>query len=78
MAKERNWKPFAVLHKIADHLVNYYSKYKDTEGLKEIIYSEMLKETAKWCEEYNNKYNKWIQDKAIETLESKLKLITHE
>ena len=78
LAKERGWKPFAVLHKIAEHLVNYYSKHKQTEGLKEVIYSEMLKETAKWCDEYNNKFNKWIQEKAIETLESKLNLITNE
>ena len=46
--------------------------------MKEVIYSEMLKETAKWCDEYNNKFNKWIQDKAIETLESKLKLMINE
>lgn len=76
LAKERGWKEFAVLHKIAEHLVNYYQKYSSVEGLKDIIYSEMLKETAKWCKEYDKKFNKWIQDVCIDILNKKL--IPHE
>lgn len=78
MAKERGWKEFAVLHKIAEHLVNYYNKHSQVQGLKDLITAEMLKETSKWCDEYNKKFNKWIQDVSIDILNKKLNPVTNE
>jgi superfamily II DNA or RNA helicase len=78
MAKDRGWKPFAVLHKIAEHLVNYYVKHNQIDGLKDLIYLEMVKETEKWCKEYNKQFNKWMKNISIEILEGKLKFITNE
>lgn len=78
MAKDRGWKPFAVLHKIAEHLVNYYTKHNQIDGLKDLIYLEMTKETQKWCKEYNKQFNTWMKNISIEILEGKLKYITNE
>jgi len=72
LAKERNWKEWAVLHKIAEHLTNYYNKHNGIEGLKEKVSSEMLKETANWCKVYDKKFNKWIQDVSLDILTKKI------
>jgi superfamily II DNA or RNA helicase len=73
LAKERGWKEYAVLHKIAEHLANYYDKYKPTVT-KDYIHGEMMKELAKWCEVYQKKLAKWNQEIATNILNDKLKV----
>lgn len=72
MAKERGWKPFAVLHKIADHLASYYFKHSKVDGLEERLRLEMLIETQKWARENNQRMTAWVKDKSIELLNQKI------
>jgi superfamily II DNA or RNA helicase len=61
IAKEKGWKEYAILYKIAEHIANYQNKHKD------IITNEhceafALVELDKWCKKYNKKNNKWHKD----------------
>lgn len=59
LAKEKNWKEWAVLHKIAEHLYNYFQRYQPTMTW-DYIEAEMQKEVQNWCKVFDKKYNKWI------------------
>jgi superfamily II DNA or RNA helicase len=61
LAEERQWKPYAVLHKIAEHIIDYEFKHN---GIVTEEYSLTLAGTElnKWCEKFNVKNNKWHQD----------------
>jgi len=73
LAKERNWSPYAVLHKIADHLNNYYQKYKPT-ATREFISAEMAKEVIEWCKVYEKKNGHWIKEISENILNEKIKV----
>ena len=70
MAKERGWKEWAVLHKIADHLVSYFKKHKNNITF-DIIENEMANEVSTWCKTYEKKNNYWIQDLSKKILNEK-------
>jgi superfamily II DNA or RNA helicase len=70
LAKERNWKPYAVLYKICDHIHNYQSKYKNIVT-DEWCDSKAILELEKWCENYDKKFNKWHRDYILEILKTK-------
>jgi len=61
LAEQRNWKPYAVLYKIVDHIINYKNKHASIVT-DEFCEKQCLIELKKWCEKYNNKFNKWHQD----------------
>jgi len=70
MAKERGWKEYAVLYKIAEHIHNYQSKYS-TIVPDEYADNLMLEHLKEWCEKYNKKFNKWHQDYVLQILKEK-------
>jgi superfamily II DNA or RNA helicase len=72
MAKERNWKEYAVLHKVAEHIANYQKKYSDIVT-NEHSNSLAILELEKWCEKYQKKNNKWHKDFIINILDEKRK-----
>jgi superfamily II DNA or RNA helicase len=61
LAIERSWKPYAVLHKIAEHIIAYEQKHSSIVTPE---YSLQLAGTElnKWCEKFNVKNNKWHQE----------------
>lgn len=61
LAKERGYKEWSVLHKIAEHVVKYEEKYKD-ELLQDYINSVSLMNLKTWCKAYGKKHNKFIDD----------------
>jgi superfamily II DNA or RNA helicase len=70
MAKEREWKPYAVLHKITEHIVNYQKKYSDIVT-DDYCFSVGLEELTEWCKKYQIKNNKWHQDFIIKLIKDK-------
>jgi superfamily II DNA or RNA helicase len=58
VAEERNWKEYAVLHKIAEHIVSYQQKHKKIIDDKHCE-SFAIVELQKWCEKYKKKNNSW-------------------
>lgn len=70
MAKERGWKEYAVLYKIAEHIHNYQSKYS-TIVPDEYAEGLMIEHLKEWCEKYNKKFNKWHQDYVLQILKEK-------
>jgi superfamily II DNA or RNA helicase len=70
IAKERNWKEYAVLYKIAEHIHNYQTKYSSIVP-DEYADSLMIEELKKWCEKYNKKFNKWHIDYVLNILKQK-------
>jgi superfamily II DNA or RNA helicase len=72
MAIERNWKEYAVLHKVAEHIANYQKKYSDIVT-NEYSNSLAILELEKWCEKYQKKNNKWHKDFIINILDEKRK-----
>ena len=70
IAKERNWKEYAVLHKISEHIVNYQNKHKSIVT-DEYCKSIALIELSKWCKQYNKKNNKWHQEHIIKLIDEK-------
>lgn len=73
MAEERNWKPYAVLHKVAEHVINYEKKYSSIVT-KEYSDSQAIIELEKWCKKYDKQNNKWHKEFIISLLEEKRKL----
>lgn len=61
VAKQRSWKPYAVLHKIVDHVLNYESKHRKIVTIEHTD-SIALIELDKWCKKYEIKNNKWHKD----------------
>lgn len=72
MAKERGWKEYAVLHKVAEHIANYQKKYSNIVT-NEYSDSLAILELEKWCKKYNKKNNKWHKDFIISILDEKRK-----
>ena len=72
VAKERGWKEYAVLHKIADHIVNYEKKYRGIVS-DEYSYSQGMIELEKWCTRYGKRNNKWHKDFVIQLINEKRK-----
>jgi superfamily II DNA or RNA helicase len=75
MAKERGWKEYAILYKLAEHIFNYERKYQSVVT-QEYSNSLMILELRKWCDVYGKKANKWHIDYVINILNDKRKLHT--
>jgi superfamily II DNA or RNA helicase len=73
LAKERGWKEFAVLHKIAEHLASYYLKHKPI-ATEEFINEKMIENLGIWAEKYDKKVNNWYKETAIKMLHEKINL----
>jgi superfamily II DNA or RNA helicase len=73
MAAERGWKPYAVLHKIAEHVLKYENKYDVVDA--EYSEGEALIQLDKWCKKYEKKNNKWHKNFIINILNEKRKQI---
>lgn len=72
LAIERGWKPYAVLHKISEHIINYEKKHYP------IVTEEHSAKLAgaeldKWCKKFNKVNNKWHQDFVLNLLNEKRK-----
>lgn len=61
LADDRNWKPYAVIWKIAEHIVKYSNRYS-TVVTDEYIESLALENLTLWCKKYQKKNNKWHRD----------------
>jgi superfamily II DNA or RNA helicase len=72
LADERQWKPYAVIHKIADHIVNYQKKHGEIVT-DEYCYSQAIIELETWCKNYGKKNNKWHQDFIKQLIDEKRK-----
>lgn len=70
IAKERDWKPYSIIYKIADHIINYQKKYSDVVT-NEYSEEQGLIELEKWCKKYNRPYNKWHKDFIKQQLDAK-------
>jgi superfamily II DNA or RNA helicase len=70
LADERQWKPYAVLHKIAEHIIAYEQKYSN---IVTPSYSLQLAgtELSKWCDKYKVNNNKWHQELITKLLNDK-------
>ena len=73
MAEERLWKPYAVLHKIAEHITNYQEKYKSIVT-NEYSNSIAIEELEKWCKKYDKQNNKWHKEFIINLLDEKKRI----
>lgn len=58
IAKDRNWKEYAILYKIAEHIANYQNKHKDIVTDKHCEAFAVI-ELEKWCKKYDKKNNSW-------------------
>lgn len=70
LAKERGWKPYAVLHKIAEHIVKYEIKYEPVVT-REYSISQGLIELEVWCKKNDIKNNKWHKDLIVNHIKTK-------
>lgn len=70
LAEEKNWKPYSIIYKICDHILNYQSKYR-TIVTDSWCNLQALNELEKWCEKYNKKFNKWHRDFIIDIINKK-------
>ena len=70
MAEERGWKPYAVLHRVADHIVKYQKRHIDIVT-DEFCAAEGVKALVRWSEKYNIKNNKWHRDLIVQLIEDK-------
>lgn len=61
VAKERGYKEWQVLHKIAEHVVLYEEKHKD-DLLADYIEAVAVKNLKTWCFSYGKKHNAFIND----------------
>ena len=57
VAEQKGWKEYAILHKVAEHIVNYQNKHKELVT-NEYCENISLIELSKWCKKYNKKNNK--------------------
>jgi superfamily II DNA or RNA helicase len=73
LAEERLWKPYAVLHKIAEHITNYQDKYKSIVT-NEYSNSIAIEELEKWCKKYDKQNNKWHKEFIINLLDEKRRI----
>lgn len=70
LAAERGWKPYAVLHRIAAHIVDYEIKYEPIVT-RDYSNSKGIEELDIWCKKYNIKNNKWHKDLIINHIKTK-------
>jgi superfamily II DNA or RNA helicase len=70
IAEERQWKPYAILYKIAEHIVNYEKKHFPVVT-KEYSNSQGIIELEKWCKKYDKKFNQWHKDHIIKLIDEK-------
>ena len=70
LAEERSWKPYAVLHKICDHIIQYELKHAPitTHEHSVRMAGEQL---SVWCKKYEKQNNKWHQDFIVNLLNEK-------
>lgn len=73
IAKERGWREYAILHKIAEHIVNYQKKNKQIVT-DEYCDNLAIKELDKWCKEYDKKNNKWNKEFILNSINNKRQL----
>jgi superfamily II DNA or RNA helicase len=75
LAEQRNWKPYAVLYKIVDHIINYKNKHSSivTDDFCE---KQCVIELSKWCEKYEKKFNKWHKDFIVNIYNEKTGKVT--
>lgn len=70
LADERGWKPYAVLHKVCEHIIAYEQKYSNIVT-PEYSLSLAGAELNKWCEKFGVKNNKWHQELITKLLHDK-------
>ena len=70
IAKERGWKEYAVLYKIAEHIHNYQIKYSSIVP-DEYADNLMLNELKVWCKMYDKKFNQWHINYVLDILKNK-------
>lgn len=70
LAEQRNWKPYAILYKIAEHIINYQSKYK-TVVTDEYCDGQAMIQLELWCKKHSKKFNKWHRDYMLDILKTK-------
>lgn len=63
-ANTRQWKPYAVLYKIGEHLLSYQAKSNGKIN-DEYINTMMLDYLQGWCKRYEKRFNDWHKDYAI-------------
>ena len=73
LARERNWKPYAVLHKITEHILNYENSNRSIIT-REWSERMAILELDKWCKEFSIKNNKWHNDFILKILNDKREL----
>lgn len=70
LAEKRQWKPYAILHKIQEHILNYQEKHIDLID-DDFCVSQALLELDNWCRKNNIKNNKWHKNLMITQLNDK-------
>jgi superfamily II DNA or RNA helicase len=75
VAAEKGWKEYAILHKVAEHIVNYQNKHKELVT-NEYCENISLIELSKWCKKYNKKNNHWHRNFITTLINEKRKLLT--
>ena len=70
LAEQRQWKPYAILHKIQDHILNYQMKNIDVVD-NDFCDAQALFELDNWCKKHNVKNNKWHKDLMLNQLKQK-------
>lgn len=75
IAQDRNWKEYAVLHKIAEHIVNYQNKHKSIVT-DDYCKNVALTELDLWCKEYKKQNNNWHKNFIINSIDEKRKQLT--
>lgn len=70
LAKQREWKPYALLHKYAEHIINYENKHKDLIT-PEHSEATMLNLLPEWCKKYGKINNNWHKDLCKKILNEK-------
>jgi superfamily II DNA or RNA helicase len=71
IADERNWSPYAVLFKIAEHLVKYQEKHGEDIVTSEYLNSLAIEHLAEWCKKYGKYNNKWNQTFILDAIKKK-------
>ena len=71
LAEEKNWKPYAVIYKICDHIINYMNKYKSIVTI-DWAKNEAIINLEKWCDKYGKKFNKWHRDYILNIIDEKV------
>lgn len=70
LAEKRQWKPYAMLHKIQEHILKYQKRYADIVD-DEFCEAQALIELSNWCIKHNKKNNKWHKELMIKQLNEK-------